>query len=503
MTLIYLIFLVIWGVKVLRWLGFVQQKEYRADRLWLFIKSKEGTQELIRVLPNKSDFSRTGLKRPKITPRVMMVFLTLLIINLILGWWLMRIYLPTLDWLPTNLIVSFLFTGIALIVFTPIFTLLSILPSKIIADWRINLELKKAQQILAQKNPLIIGVTGSYGKSSTKHLLSFLLSSKFSVFKTPKSFNTRYSVAKSIVDGYRGESVVVLEYGAYTTNEIAILTDWFLPKISVVTGVVEQHLGLFTSLEKIIAAKSELVAAVEGGGSVFYNDADLNAKRVVDLGILNLKHTDPDSITVLPVSKQEVVKKWRNPKLNDMGRLEFFWGNKKVESKLVGEHYFEVLKIAVTVAEWLDVAEDDLISGIEKFVPPELFVKSYQLQSKAVVIDDGGTANPKGFEAMLSLTENIKQKRKAVLVFSGIVDLGHLEQQIHLKLAKKASKIFDKVLYLSAVGQTEFHKHFGENLVAERENIEMELRSINSNTILVIEGRMPGWLSNMVSKMKD
>lgn len=503
MTAVYLIFFVVWSVRVLRWLGFVQQKEYRTDRLWLFIKSKDGWQELLRIFPTKLDFSRTGLKRPKITPRVFFVFLTFLLLNLVFGWWLMQMYLPTLEWLDKNLIITSSITALASIIFTPLFMMFSILPSKIIADWRTNRELKKAQQILAQKNPLIIGVTGSYGKSSTKHLLSYLLSSKFSVFRTPKSFNTRYSVAKSIVDGYKGESVAVLEYGAYTTNEIAILTDWFMPKISIVTGVVEQHLGLFSSLEKIIAAKSELVAAVEGGGSVFYNDADPNAKKVVDLGISNLKHTDPESITIIPVSKQDAVKKWRDPKLNRMGRLEFMWGNKKVETRLVGEHYFEVLKVAVAVAEWLDVEEEDLISGIEKFVPPELFVRSYQLQSGAVVIDDGGTANPKGFDAMLSLTEKIKQKRKSILIFSGIVDLGQLEHQIHQKIAQNADKVFDKVLYLGNVGQREFGEQFGDQLIIEREQIELELRSADSKSILVIEGRMPGWLNDIVNRMKD
>ena len=110
----------------------------------------------------------------------------------------------------------------------------SVLPTSIIYAVRVWIELMLAKSKVQKTKPLIIGITGSYGKTSTKILLSSVLKKKFSVFRTPKSYNTKFSVARSINRGYRGEQVMVLEYGAYKKGERMLLN----------------HIALFCSSEE-------------------------------------------------------------------------------------------------------------------------------------------------------------------------------------------------------------------------------------------------------------
>ena len=78
---ILILFLTSFFIRMLRWFSIIQQKEYRFDRLMLFIKTTQGQRELIRLIPKKSDFSRTGLKRPKITMRILVIALTFFILS--------------------------------------------------------------------------------------------------------------------------------------------------------------------------------------------------------------------------------------------------------------------------------------------------------------------------------------------------------------------------------------------------------------------------------------
>lgn len=184
-------------VRWFRWLAIVQQKEYRFDRLRAFLRSDEGKYELKRVLPKLSDFSRTGLKRPKPTARVLLV--ALLSGLTLLSQFSLSIsssitpgeVMPSLLVWGTGIVVAYLILPITVIADSIPTMLLSAL-----ATWN---TLRRAKQKIESGQPKIIGVGGSYGKTSTKHLLHHFLKQKLTVFVTPKSFNNKLSVAQSII----------------------------------------------------------------------------------------------------------------------------------------------------------------------------------------------------------------------------------------------------------------------------------------------------------------
>lgn len=128
---------------------------------------------------------------------------------------------------------------------------------------QIIIEIAKIK-IKTRKSPLtVIGITGSYGKTSTKQLLEHVLKTKYKVFATGQSHNTLFSVASDIIRYLSDEQThAIIEYGAYKRGEIKRLTELIKPQIAVITGISKQHYGLFGSYENLKMAKFELIESL-------------------------------------------------------------------------------------------------------------------------------------------------------------------------------------------------------------------------------------------------
>lgn len=487
------LFLTSFFVRSLRWLAFAQQKEYRIDRLLLFLNSAEGKKELFRIFPRMQDFSKTGLKRPKITARILITSLLFSVILFVSAWFsVVKIF-------DTTQLISILYLFLIfllLLTLIPLFTLISIFPTVIISNLRIYIELLKAKSKVRRKNPIIVGITGSYGKTSTKLLLAHVLEKKYSVFKTPKSFNTRFSVAKSINDNFSDQEVMVLEYGAYKKGEIKTLSSWFKPTLAVITGLTKQHLGLFGSIESIIEAKSELVKSLSPNSIVVCNGLDKGAIKICEVGIND--NNDGRNLKVFETNNNEADSSILKSHLNKYGKLFFVYGGQQVSTKLMGKHYLEIIRMVILTAKKLGLSDDDIVDSISSFVPNDKFIFSYQTKRGNFLIDDGGTSNPKGFEAAIDLCNEIDIENK-ILITSGIVDLGLETNNIHMSLALKARDVFSTVIFLGDSGSETFSNIFKIDFLDsetfdDQKKIKSFLSNLDKHEMILVEGRMPAWI---------
>ncbi len=489
------LFLTSFFIRALRWLAIAQQKEYRADRLILFIKSDEGKKEIFRIFPQKKDFSRTGLKRPRITSRIIIVTIIFIVIFLFLVTCLVS---RSLLFGSIAFILLMIFGLLIYLAVIPLLILVAVLPTALVASFRVWLELLSAHSKVKNLKPKIIGITGSYGKTSTKVLLAAVLEKKFSVFKTPKSFNTKFSVAQSINKGFKNQEIMILEYGAYKKGEIKILASWFKPNLAIITGLAKQHLGLFGSVDSIIEAKSELVKSLDPGSVVVWNGNDIGAKKICEKGMGENSHSkgNLEMIAAKVENKDSVVMKAH---LNKVGKLQFVFAGQQVSTNLLGMHYLEIVVMVLSVAQKLEVTDKDIVEAISKFVPDDKFIYSYSTKVGSLIINDGGTSNPNGFSAAINLAAHINHPKK-VLITSGIVDLGDESNSIHTELAKKAFEVFDTVFYVGESGIKQFQDVFKEKLFSA-ESVNDQTRIINFllnltyHEMILVEGRMPGWIN--------
>lgn len=475
------VFVPLYIIRWSRWLAIVQQREYRLDRVASFLRSSEGIRDLLRLLPRAKDFTRTGFKRPVRTNRILLVGLISLLFMSALYALFFR----------STFVVYLLFLSV-LYVLLPLVLFMATLPTSLAVIYATDLALREARANFKIAKPIVIGVTGSYGKTSTKLLMAHILTKKYSVFFTPKSHNTRLSIAKAINENYRGQKVAVLEYAAYAQNEIKELTSWFRPNIAVVTGLAPQHLELFGSMENIILAKSELINALDNKSLVFCNGQDEGAVKICKKG---------GSKNFIDFSGKESVVKLKHIGLTKMGTLTFVWKGHTVVTNLVGTHYLTAVQASIAVAQKLGIHELEIVAALEDFVPTESFVQLKKGSRGCIVVDDGGTSNPVGFEAALRLLSWYKkQKLQTVLITSGIVDLGEESSKIHTSLANKAKEVTDKVLYLGTHGKIEFKKVFEGDLITDEKEVKQFLKQqLNKDDVVLIEGRTPKWVYKLVN----
>ena len=119
---------------------------------------------------------------------------------------------------------------------------------------------------------LVIGITGSFGKTSVKYFLDELLSVKYNVLKTPGNFNTTLGVVKTIRSSLRAtHDIFLCEMGAKNIGDIKEICDIVHPKMGIITSVGEMHLESFKSIENVRKTKFELADSLPENGKIFLN----------------------------------------------------------------------------------------------------------------------------------------------------------------------------------------------------------------------------------------
>jgi len=490
------------------WLAIVQQKEYRWDRLRLFLSTKEGRQALLIGQPWLV-FRIRKLKRPKITPRVLLIAGMAILIWFV-TWRAGSVWIyANIDYyqLSSESVMwsinseSLVLIGLWMVIIwllIPLFVGLATVPTWLISEVVTRWRLRKAKILIDNHRPLVIGITGSYGKTSTRHILSHLLGDKNEVWTPADSHNTRLSIATDIVKNYQGQPIVVLEYGAYTQSEIAKLTKYFPPHVAVITGLTYQHGGLFGSIEKIIQAKSELIAALPAKSIVYWNGECEEAKKIVEAGLHNHRRLHKGSqIEVKRVNPSFV--EISNTSVTQKGQLQFQFAKQTIEMSVVGKHYTENIALAIAVAREHGVPTSRIVARLQSFQPNRYFTRVWQSQIGVMVIDDGGSCNPAGFAKILELAKQVDGSPKVVIT-SGIVDLGVESSRIHQELATQCKSIIDQVLYTGESGREEFKATLGDRVMTDQKAIVDQLKTLKSGSLLIIEGRLPGWVKNYVPK---
>ena len=473
--LLFLIFAPFIITRWLCWLSIVQQKEYRWDRLLVFSKSESGRIEIPKLffLPR----TKSELKRPKLTSRSIVIIGLSSLLTVGLLW--MGFSLPTIIWFVW-------LTGVLLLV--PLLVLTAMLPTQLGFELISRLEQRRAQHKFNQIQPTIIGVTGSYGKTTTKLLIAQVLSKHQPVFATQRSFNTRYSLPRDINRRYQGEKIAILEYAAYRPGEIKYLAELFPPSIAVITGLTDQHLALFGSRQQIVKAKAELAAALTGEKLTLINGADPGTKQIARAG--GAERIESYSG---PNSKLEIF----NADLSSAGRLQFNWQDNRIETQLIGLHYLPAVRAAIHLGLHFGLSEKQIMEALEDYQPETGMIQIKTTRQGAVVIDDGGSTNPRGFAAGLELLSDLKSsERKALLMTAGIVDLGEKSNQIHRRLAVKAKPIVDQVFYCGLAGRGQFQQVFEQNLISSRKQIKANIDQLDKSDILLLEGRIPQNIRN-------
>ncbi len=291
-------------------------------------------------------------------------------------------------------------------------------------------------------NLLTIGITGSYGKTSTKNFLNALLSVKYNVLMTPESYNTTMGVVRTVRERLLPtHEVFIAEMGAKNVGDIREICDLVHPKYGMVTSIGEQHLETFGTVENIVRTKFELADAVPADGIVFLNgDSEYIrghqgqvASPVVTYGAA------PDSDADYRASDIAV----------DASGCSFTvtapdGESRRFTTKLLGAHNIQNITGCIAVAHALGIPLAELVAPVRRLKPVE---HRLQLLPNGY-IDDAYNSNPAGFRAALDVLQSFEGQR--VLVTPGMVELGERQETLNKELGGYAASCCD---YAVLVGE--------------------------------------------------
>ncbi|MBV9818163.1 MAG: UDP-N-acetylmuramoyl-tripeptide--D-alanyl-D-alanine ligase [Solirubrobacterales bacterium] len=308
---------------------------------------------------------------------------------------------------------------------------------------RINRRFETAARArLAAVGPTVVGITGSYGKTTTKGCIGTVLSELEPTLITPASFNSYLGVIRTINEhlepAHRG---LVVEMGMYRAGDIAELCELVHPTIGVLTAIGPVHLERLGSIEAIMDAKAELARALPAGGYLVANGDDPRCVEIaagVDVDTIAYGIERPD----LPVSARAIA-------LAD-GRTHFelvVGGHAvAVSSGLLGRHNVSNLLAAAAVGHLRGMDLRAIARGIERVEPPEHRLQPIpNPRAGIVVIDDAYNANPAGAAAALEVLESHPAQRR-ILVTPGMVELGEQEAELNEAFGRQAAAVCDRVI---------------------------------------------------------
>ncbi len=289
----------------------------------------------------------------------------------------------------------------------------------------------------------IIGITGSYGKTSTKNILNDILNVKFNSFKTDKSINTFNGIMITINNKLsKFEEIFITEMGAYVKGEINGLCKLVNPRYGIITNIGTAHLETFGSQENIQSGKMELIEYLPSNGIGILNKDDILQRDY------KIKNPNKCEIVWIGIESKDVDYQAIDIKYTNSGTKFniLIKGDKKkypMETVLLGYHNIYNILSSIALAHKLGLNLEEIAIGVKRVKPIEhrLELKKF---NKFYQIDDAYNSNPTGAKGALDILDMMDGYK--VVVTPGMIELGEKEAELNKIFGNQIAKVADKVI---------------------------------------------------------
>lgn len=339
----------------------------------------------------------------------------------------------------------------------------------------------------------VIGVTGSFGKTGTKMILTAMLKEKYNVLTTPKNFNTTMGVVRTVREYLQPQTeVFVCEMGAKQSGDIKELCDLVRPECGIITTVGPQHLDTFGSVDNVFKTKFELYdSVIKVNGKVFAcGDSEEISARADGMDVV-LYGTSPEYDYYAD-----------NISFSASGvtfDLHLMDETVQITTKLLGSHNVLNIVGSAAVAHSMGVSASGIKFAVSRLSAPEHRLEIKRYANGSTLIDDAYNSNPVGcLEACRVLSRFAPMKR--VLITPGLVELGEEEYKHNFRLGQEAALCADFII-LVGINRSKpikdgiLDKGFDESkiFVAEsfKEAYNKYLEMADPSTVVLIENDLP------------
>ena len=301
--------------------------------------------------------------------------------------------------------------------------------------------------IESNRDLIVIGVTGSFGKTSTKNYLAGVLAEKYNVLVTPGNFNTLLGVIRTIREQLRPyHQVFIVEMGAKQANDIKEICDLVHPTIGIVTAVGEMHLETFKTIENIQDTKFELINSLPADGlGVINNDSHC---------ISSYKGIKSQCKLIRYAVEADGDYKATDVKYGANGVSFTLNGGEQFGSRLLGVGNLLNILAATAVADHLGVPTNRQKNAIARLQPVEHRL-SMKVSNGITVLDDAYNSNPPGAKMALGVLKGfaVGDGNKRIVITPGFVEMGARQAQANKELGRTIAESCDYAIVVNATNR--------------------------------------------------
>lgn len=385
-----------------------------------------------------------------------------------------------------------------------------------------------AKTMLAARADLIkIGVTGSYGKTTAKNLLSAFLSKEYSTCVTPGNYNTPMGIALTVRDELLADDeVFVAEMGARYRGDIRELCDIVSPSIAVITAIGTQHLETFGSEENLLVTKNELIEALPADGVAIFNGDNDGAIKLYDRCAKRrlISGSDEEAVQKLYAlfstcdrrakCKTAAGVKPTEEEVKALSRFDAFYGDicyaargmeftlvlngraARITTALLGAHVPSMIAECALTANYLGISLEKI-----KFAASEVKAVAHRLEllynGDDVIIDDAYNGNEAGAQNALEVLSKFSPRIR-VLITPGIVELGEHGEAANARIGELAAVSCDYAIFVggNASALARGAKSAGMNVdnvteVRDLDGAVEKLKTIKGEKAVLFENDLP------------
>ena len=472
----------------LYWLQSWQLREYRWDRMKAYLATKNGVKSLFNLW-----FFRGILPRPKMSGRVVLIGGLVGILSFLFMFVGMR-YITSLQgdislaiWL---LLLIFWERCIFLLVALSVF--ISSIP---VTLQKKNLFRRAKGIVEGANNVIVIGITGSFGKSSTKEILVHLLRSKFgekNILYTPENQNNEVAIARLVLrkweffSGGEKRKFFVVEVGAYAQGEIRTVCDFVQPQIGILTGVNAQHLALFGSQRNVQKAKFELAEGTSE--KVFFNaESPLLSEIFGDQEI---------SAVPVPIASSVV---WDIK--DEVDKTTFMVYGEKMILPWPGKFYIMNALLAMETVRELGMTPEEIAQSLPSLPPLKRALTIEKSKKGVTILKDLYSANPNGVIAAIQHLSKFSGRK--IFISIPLLELGEDAENIHRQIFNELRGLGVEVFWwkkdFEILGREICGTHF---YVKDLSLLKTTLAELGEGDVVLLESKLPKEVVDIFSNLE-
>ncbi len=349
--------------------------------------------------------------------------------------------------------------------------------------------LKLARYCREKLNPIVVAVTGSSGKTTTKEMIASVLETSYKTHKSPLNHNNEIGMCQTILSMPHETEVLILEMGMRGLKEIKLLSKYSLPDIAVIVNIGSAHIGRLKTVENIAKAKCEITTKLHPEGILFAQDSVLlrNANKYKGTTIyLSLK-----------MPEFQMLKK--TPEYS-----EFLFNQRKYILNVGGEHNIQDALYAICVGLKMGIQPDKIAQGLSEYRPIE---QRWEVRDVGgyKIINDSYNANPESMKAALNTFLELYEGHKTV-VLGDMGELGDNAVKYHKNIGKLLNKFTD--ITVLTVGQlakniAEVCEHNAVSFEDNKSAAKYIVENIPAGTLILFKASRSMKFEEIISEIEE